>query len=70
MDSVMFEGIGKALIKKPHMDYEYLGLKMKEQDLAFLLGEFAEHRKTGKWIGQPTLNVHNFGLKGSKRIGC
>ena len=68
MDSVMFEGIGKALIKKPHMDY--LGLKMKEQDLAFLLGEFAEHRKTGKWIGQPTLNVHNFGLKGSKRIGC
>ena len=70
MDSVMFEGIGKALIKKPHMDDEYLGLKMKEQDLAFLLGEFAEHRKTGKWIGQPTLNVHNFGLKGSKRIGC
>jgi len=70
MDSVMFEGIGKALIKYPHMDYEYLGLKMKEQDLAFLLGEFAEHRKAGKWIGQPTLNVHNFGLKGSNKIGC
>jgi hypothetical protein len=70
MDSVMFEGIGKALIKKPHIDYEYLGLKMKEQDLAFLLGEFAEHRKAGKWIGKPAIDVHDFGLKGSKRIGC
>ena len=70
MDSVMFEGIGKALIRKPHMDYEYLGLKMKEQDLAFLLGEFAEHRKAGKWIGKPAIDVHDFGLKGSKRIGC
>ena len=70
MDSVMFEGVGKALIKKPHIDYEYLGLKMKEQDLAFLLGEFAEHRKAGKWIGKPAIDVHDFGLKGSKRIGC
>ena len=70
MDSVMFEGLGKALIRFPHMDYEYLGMKMKEKDLSFLLGEYAEHRKTGKWIGQPTLNVHNFGLKGSNKIGC
>ena len=77
MDSVMFEGIGKALIRKPQMDYEYLGLKMKEHEekdlkycLSFLLGEFADNRKADKWIGKPAIDVHDFWLKGSNKIGC
>ena len=78
MDSVMFEGVGKALIRYPQMDYEYLGLKMKEHEekdlkycLSFLLGEFADHRKgTDKWIGKPAVDVHDFWLKGSNKIGC
>tara|TARA_X000001382_G_scaffold130069_1_gene123785 strand:+ start:765 stop:1613 length:849 start_codon:yes stop_codon:yes gene_type:complete len=77
MDSVMFEGVGKALIKYPHMDYEYLGLKMKEHEeknlkycLSFLLGEFADNRKAEKWIGKPAVDVHDFWLKGSNKIGC
>ena len=78
MDSVMFEGVGKALIRYPQMDYEYLGLKMKEHEekdlkycLSFLLGEFADNRKgTDKWIGKPAVDVHDFWLKGSNKIGC
>ena len=78
MDSVMFEGVGKALIRYPQMDYEYLGLKMKEHEekdlkycLSFLLGEFADHRKgTDKCIGKPAVDVHDFWLKGSNKIGC
>ena len=77
MDSVMFEGVGKALIRYPQMDYEYLGLKMKEHEekdlkycLSFLLGEFADNRKADKWIGKPAIDVHDFWLKGSNKIGC